>query len=61
MIESVAALVALAATIVFVILLPFEPWQAVRPGVLLFSGPALACSPPSANIRCWRHSSFHSR
>jgi PAS domain S-box-containing protein len=35
-IEGVAALVALAATIVFVILLPFEPWQAVRPAVLLF-------------------------
>jgi PAS domain S-box-containing protein len=35
-IEGVAALVALAATIVFVVLLPFEPWQAVRPGVLLF-------------------------
>jgi PAS domain-containing protein len=35
-IEGVAALVALAATIVFVILLPFEPWQAVRPTVLLF-------------------------
>jgi hypothetical protein len=36
LIEGVAALVALAATIVFVILLPFEPWQAVRPAVLLF-------------------------
>jgi PAS domain S-box-containing protein len=35
-IEGAAALVALAATIVFVILLPFEPWQAVRPAVLLF-------------------------
>jgi integral membrane sensor domain MASE1 len=35
-IEGVGALVALAATIVFVILLPFEPWQAVRPAVLLF-------------------------
>jgi PAS domain S-box-containing protein len=35
-IEGVAALLALVATIVFVILLPFEPWQAVRPGVLLF-------------------------
>ena len=35
-IEGVAALVALVATIVFVILLPFEPSQAVRPAVLLF-------------------------
>jgi integral membrane sensor domain MASE1 len=35
-IEGIAALAALAATIVFVILLPFEPWQAVRPAVLLF-------------------------
>jgi PAS domain S-box-containing protein len=35
-VEGVAALVALSATIVFVILLPFEPWQAVRPAVLLF-------------------------
>jgi two-component sensor histidine kinase/integral membrane sensor domain MASE1 len=35
-IEGVAALMALVATIVFVILLPFEPWQAVRPAVLLF-------------------------
>jgi two-component sensor histidine kinase/integral membrane sensor domain MASE1 len=34
-IEGVAALVALAATIVFVIMLPYEPWQAVRPAVLL--------------------------
>jgi PAS domain S-box-containing protein len=35
-IEGVAALVALVATIVFVILLPFERWHAVRPSVLLF-------------------------
>jgi integral membrane sensor domain MASE1 len=35
-IEGVAALVALAVMIVFVILLPFEPWQTVRPAVLLF-------------------------
>jgi PAS domain S-box-containing protein len=35
-IEGVAALVALVATIVLVIQLPFEPWQAVRPAVLLF-------------------------
>jgi PAS domain S-box-containing protein len=35
-IEGVTALAVLAATIVFVILLPFEPWQAVRPAVLLF-------------------------
>jgi two-component sensor histidine kinase/integral membrane sensor domain MASE1 len=34
-IEGVAALVALAVTIVFVILLPYEPWQVVRPAVLL--------------------------
>jgi two-component sensor histidine kinase/integral membrane sensor domain MASE1 len=34
-IEGIAALVALAVTIVFVILLPYEPWQAVRPAVLL--------------------------
>jgi integral membrane sensor domain MASE1 len=35
-VEGVTALVALAATIVLVNLLPFEPWQAVRPAVLLF-------------------------
>jgi two-component sensor histidine kinase/integral membrane sensor domain MASE1 len=35
-IEGIAALVALAATVVFVVLLPYEPWQAVRPAILLF-------------------------
>jgi two-component sensor histidine kinase len=35
-IEGVAALGALAATMFLVILLPYEPWQAVRPAVLLF-------------------------
>ena len=34
-IEGVAALVTLAATIALVILSPHEPWQAVRPAVLL--------------------------
>jgi two-component sensor histidine kinase/integral membrane sensor domain MASE1 len=36
MIEGATALVVLAPTIVLVILLPHEPWQAVRPAVLLF-------------------------
>jgi two-component sensor histidine kinase/integral membrane sensor domain MASE1 len=35
-VEGVAALAVLAATVVFVILLPYEPWQVVRPAVLLF-------------------------
>jgi two-component sensor histidine kinase/integral membrane sensor domain MASE1 len=35
-VEGLAALVALAATTALVILLPYQPWQAVRPAVLLF-------------------------
>jgi integral membrane sensor domain MASE1 len=60
-IEGVAALVALAATIVFVILLPFEPWQAVRPAVLLF--PVLLWLQPAVSqyFLLLGRSSFHSR
>jgi len=35
-IEGVAGLVTLGVTIIVVIWLPYEPWQAVRPNVLLF-------------------------
>jgi two-component sensor histidine kinase/integral membrane sensor domain MASE1 len=35
LIEGIVALVALASTVVFIIQLPYEPWQVVRPAVLL--------------------------